>query len=325
MIDIYLLFAGFGLFQFERLFTLLLLLLKPFKIHKYTVRYDGESYGNMLNILENSCCFTEITVLRSKKIPSGFFFNRQCVGYIYLSGQYSMNEFDITILTTKKYYEYITLEKRVDIGIVDNEHIDIFKKTEAIRFFQRYGTYTNLFYSSVLLNLNHISPLPSQQIIIDSILASFRKKSKITAFIEGVPGSGKSFIGFLLAKEMGASFCHSFNPTDPGDVFSSLISRIRNSECMINDTPIVVVIEEVDIMIQNIHTKSVCLHSKIPTSVKDKSSWSTFLDDMFLYQNIIVILTSNKPKQEIDALDTAYLRQGRVDEFYRMENNKTDL
>jgi hypothetical protein len=236
-----------------------------------------------------------------------------------------MNEFDITILTTKKYYEYITLEKRVDIGIVDNEHIDIFKKTEAIRFFQRYGTYTNLFYSSVLLNLNHISPLPSQQIIIDSILASFRKKSKITAFIEGVPGSGKSFIGFLLAKEMGASFCHSFNPTDPGDVFSSLISRIRNSECMINDTPIVVVIEEVDIMIQNIHTKSVCLHSKIPTSVKDKSSWSTFLDDMFLYQNIIVILTSNKPKQEIDALDTAYLRQGRVDEFYRMENNKTDL
>jgi len=325
MIDIYLLFAGFGLFQFERLFTLLVLLLKPLKIQKYSVRYDGESYGNMLNILENSCYFSEVSVLRSKKIPSGFFFNRQCIGYIHVSAQYSVNEFDITILTTKKYYEQITVEKRVDVGVVHNEHIDIFKKTDAIRFFQRYGTYTNLFYSSLLLNLSHLSPLPSQQSIIDSILASFRKKNKITAFIEGVPGSGKSFIGFLLAKEIGASFCHSFNPTDPGDVFSSLISRIRNSECMINDTPIVVVIEEVDVMIQNIHAKSVCLHSKIPTSVKDKSSWSTFLDDMFLYQNIIVILTSNKTKQYIDTLDRAYLREGRVDEFYRMEDNKTDL
>ena len=178
------------------------------------------------------------------------------------------------------------------------------------------------------MNLKNLEPLPSQQIIVDGMLNLFRKKGKVTAFIEGVPGSGKSFIGYLLAKEIGGSFCHSFNPTDPGNTFSQLINRIRDYDSIDNDNiPIIIVLEEIDVLIDKIHNQKLVLNNTISTSVQDKSSWSTFLDDMFLYQNIILILTTNKTKQDIDKIDPAYLRKGRVDQFYKMDESidfKTD-
>ena len=58
---------------------------------------------------------------------------------------------------------------------------------------------------------------------------------------------------------------------------------------------------------------------KISTCVRDKSSWTTFLDDMVFHPNVILILTSNTPKKELDKLDTAYIRKGRIDLFYNMD------
>jgi hypothetical protein len=42
---------------------------------------------------------------------------------------------------------------------------------------------------------------------------------------------------------------------------------------------------------------------------------------MFLYKNVILLLTSNTPKSEIDKLDCAYLREGRVHAAYSMNEN----
>jgi uridine kinase len=136
-------------------------------------------------------------------------------------------------------------------------------------------------------------------------------------FIDGIPCSGKSSIGYLVAKEIGGSFCHTFNPTVPGDNFHNLISQIRDNGNT-DQLPIVVVLEEVDILLYNIHNSRVVENPKVSTSVKDKSSWCSFLDDMFIYQNIVLIMTSNKSKSDIDTMDPAYLRKGRVNMYFTM-------
>jgi len=96
-----------------------------------------------------------------------------------------------------------------------------------------------------------------------------------------------------------------------------LITQIREND-IAKESPIVVVLEEIDILLYNIHHNKLVENPKISISVKDKSSWCSFLDDMFLYQNIVLIMTSNKSKSEIDMMDSAYLRKGRVNLYFTM-------
>ncbi len=117
---------------------------------------------------------------------------------------------------------------------------------------------------------------------------------------------------------MGANYCHTFNPSEPGDTLTKLFMEI-NREC-----PTVIVMEEIDGIIQQLHGNSIPQNQEIPILIRDKSSWCTFLDDMFLYKGLILILTSNTPKQNLDALDESYLRKGRIHETYCM-NTKLNV
>jgi len=85
-----------------------------------------------------------------------------------------------------------------------------------------------------------------------------------------------------------------------------------------NTVPAIIVLEEVDTIIKAIHTNTVKLNKEVPTSIYNKSTWATFLDDMIFYKNVILILTSNESKESIDSLDPAYLRKGRIHATYSM-------
>ena len=85
-----------------------------------------------------------------------------------------------------------------------------------------------------------------------------------------------------------------------------------------DDEPIVIVLEEVDTLLTSIHGQEIIKHPEIPISVYNKSSWSSFLDDMIFYKHIIILLTSNTPKETIDNLDDSYLRKGRVHASFTM-------
>ena len=91
-------------------------------------------------------------------------------------------------------------------------------------------------------------------------------------------------------------------------------------DASIEEAPLIIVLEEVDILINNIHESTVRQNKDVPTSVHDKTTWSSFLDDMIFYKRLIVIMTSNTSKESIDALDTSYLREGRIHANYTMPN-----
>jgi len=228
-----------------------------------------------------------------------------------------MNDLRITIITTPKYFDYLTKRKEVTIGGENETKKIVNPESTNIYIYNRFGEYSNFGYSRLLLNLKNLEPLLCQEPIVDEIITNYKRKEQLVVFIDGIPCSGKSSIGYLVAKQIGASFCHTFNPTVPGDNFHNLISQIRDNGNT-DQSPIVVVLEEVDILLHNIHNNKVVENPKISTSVKDKSSWCSFLDDMFIYQNIVLIMTSNKSKNDIDTLDPAYLRKGRVNLYFTM-------
>jgi SpoVK/Ycf46/Vps4 family AAA+-type ATPase len=137
-------------------------------------------------------------------------------------------------------------------------------------------------------------------------------------FLHGICGAGKSTIGLLLAKELKGSFCHTFNPTNPGD---SLHNLVREAEVEYDEKrPLVIVIEEVNTLIRQVHANEITLHKNVQTSVYNKSTYNTFMDDMALYKNVVLILTSNESVDEVNAIDPCYLRTGRVDAWYSMMN-----
>jgi len=83
--------------------------------------------------------------------------------------------------------------------------------------------------------------------------------------------------------------------------------------------------DECDTLIDNIHNKNVVLHKDIPTSVMDKQSFNSFLDqiDIGLYYNMILLLISNKSREEIHKKynDWSYLRDGRVHYCVEVKKN----
>ena len=77
-------------------------------------------------------------------------------------------------------------------------------------------------------------------------------------------------------------------------------------------------IEEVDVLIEQIHKNQITLHNEVQTAIYNKSTYNTFMDDMFFFKNVVLIMTSNTSKEKLSKLDPSYLRKGRVDACYSM-------
>jgi hypothetical protein len=199
--------------------------------------------------------------------------------------------------------------------VVEKREVTVKQTGVKIDVFIRKGSYQNFYYNRMKLDLSHVCPLGDQQGIVQDIVALYDKNERATVFIEGVTNAGKSTIGYLVAKELRGSYCHTFNPTEPGDHISNV-----TMDHLFDDGPMVIVMEEVDQILQKVHSETVQLNPKTPTSVYNKSTWCSFLDDMIFYKQVILIMTSNASIETLNALDPSYMRTGRVDACFCMPN-----
>jgi hypothetical protein len=166
-------------------------------------------------------------------------------------------------------------------------------------------------------------PRDYQREVIDDILSVIKSKASRsgTFFIHGDPGTGKSLLTLLLAKQIGAYYCDTWKPTDPGDNISKVYSTISPDD----DKQMVLVLEECDKLITNVIQGNVKPHLYIPIPMMDKSDWNSMLDkvtDLGFYPNLILILTSNVSRDALHELDASVLRDGRIDKAYHMTTNK---
>jgi hypothetical protein len=195
----------------------------------------------------------------------------------------------------------------------DTEAVKAPKK--KIDVYDRRGSYDNLWYRKRTIRNLGAKPHPEQRIILDQIKAVYEQKQRGVFYIHGLPCTGKSMIGLLLAEEYGASYSNSYSPWEPGDILTTVIDEAEPTK----ERPLVLAFEEVDGAIIRIH-EGIERHKNIPTAITDKSSWNRFLDnfDRGLYPYVVLLMTSNKSFDFINSLDSSYLRKGRVDEVFEM-------
>jgi len=274
---------------------------------------DKQTTSRVLAHLYKTCSFISSKHVQGKEVPTGYFWGTHCIGFINNKSPYEVED-RIHVLTKVEYFKQLTEQAAVVCFASSNKQAPP-SQQKTVQIFTRTGNYTSFYYKGMHLDVSHINPIGQQIPIVNSVVGLYKKNGRATVFLHGISCAGKSSVGYLVAKQLKGAFCHTFQPTDPGDKFSSMVQDIREQT---DYAPLVVVLEEVDCIVRAVHTKTVPINAKTPTLVKDKSSWSTLLDDMVFYKNIVLILTSNEPKEALDALDTAYLRKGRIDASFAM-------
>ena len=251
------------------------------------------------------------SIIKDENQVAGFIFGYLFMGYIYeYKNQRGSKNVEIWLFTTK--YEYKNLMKNNDSSY-DSKKID---ENTMINIYERKGCYWRFDFPKRSLNLSKFKAKTQQQKIINKVKTYYEKNDKCVIYLQGNPGCGKSLLVLLTVKEMKGSYCCSHNPTDPGDT----LSVIYNSVLPTKKEPLIIVLEEYDIIIGQIHNKEIIKHKNIPISVKDKSSWNQYLDciDLNMYPYLILFLTSNKKRGWVDNLDSSYIRAGRVNLFVNL-------
>jgi hypothetical protein len=240
------------------------------------------------------------SIIKDEDDVRGWIWGLWYVGYVCDKEIYP----EIWIVTTHNfYYELIHEVKRVRDDVV-------------LRLHRRVGPHATPRLVSIDFNATRYIPKKNQEKPLRLIIDYYNQNRNAVVLVHGPPNSGKSTLAILLAKELRAGFCPIFDPTEPGSNIFNLHSNIGPDQ----NTPLIVVLEEFDIMIQKIH-EGIPSHRDIEIFMKNKSSYNTAMDmiNNGLYPNMIIIMTTNKCPEYFDSLDPSYIRDGRVGLRIKME------
>jgi DNA replication protein DnaC len=257
-----------------------------------------------------------VIAFNNNEKPSGIVYNWKRKYIAWIEYQSSYNDEKVTIWLMSSSTEYKKLSQNIQ---ETQTHIDESgerkeKPKTSIKLYYRRGHYFYLSYQTRDLSFyeDKYQARPKQVEIIDQIITIYKEKNRCVVYLYGAMGSGKSYISFLLAKELKAHLCNSFNPTEPGDTLSNLYNEVLPDK----DKPLIVVLDEFDVILINIHAQKIGQHKNIPVSVYNKQTWNRFMDDInlgIMYPNLILVMTSNVTPKVINELDPSYIRSGRVD------------
>lgn len=199
----------------------------------------------------------------------------------------------------------------------ENENDDEVKSiTDSMRYIVKRGDYGYFQYNTRKINLLQsknnceLRFFAYQEKLFQNIMNFYKTNNYCKVFLSGEPGCGKTYFSYMMAQKLGCYLCDSFDPYEPSSNFNEIYSLVKiSARC-----PLILLIDEVDILIGKIHDKQTVEHKKFSREIFDKTSYNNFMDkiEFGLYPNVILIMNSNKSKRMIDRMDSTYLRNGRI-------------
>jgi len=279
------------------------------RLHKIT--------GQKMKIFSKKVTVASIWV---NEEPDGWVCGKWYFGYIHTTagGERNPTTKDLYILCSNKFYKDEVDEKMTD----DEGH------NTKITYYERDGVFFGITYFSRSIELPSEPVMDHQLTAITQILNVYNKKKYCVCLIYGEPGTMKSMTAQYLCERLlktnkEVCFVDSFNPTEPGDTFAKLYTTVNPSETK----PLVVMLEEVDMILDRVHNGTVPINKYIPIQIKNKTDWNLSLDkfDRKLYPHVIFLMTTNKYMDYFDNMDTSYMRAGRVDLKIRFDKFKATI
>ena len=289
----------------------ILLIFIPFDFKLNTI--SGPKLTKFLASVKNSSS-------RTNDEADGWICGKWYIGFISTkSGQQGYTNTELCLFSTMKFYNIICcnniMNENNNTSIKEDNKIE---KPKMINFWERQGTFWHPYYTKRLYNPILKKIWVSQENIVNKMICIYEEKSYVSALICGPPNKGKSFIPLYLCKKLQETYdeinlVDTWNPTEPGDTFISIYNKINPTK----NSPLILVLDEIDLIIYALHNKTIKLMDTlpIPIQIKDKKDWNQFFDrfDRMLYQNVFIIMTSNNNIHYFDNMDTSYMRKNRVD------------
>ena len=209
-------------------------------------------------------------------------------------------------ISKQKFKEFTEEIKRDDTQTIKDKPVEI----KTVDMLMRTGGSYNYYYIIMKVPIFY-TEMPAQTAAIDFILKEYNANHRrLSVFIYGIPGTGKSWMTILLALRMNAFYCKKFNPNNQGDQLVPLISRNKPTK----EKPLVINHNEVNELIDICHSfKPGTSNSSgsVPLCY-NKQTFNDYCDDFELMpENIILCGTSNDTPAQINSLCPSYLRGGR--------------
>jgi hypothetical protein len=273
-----------------------------FGIHLYNIKKREDCLTIQKNI--GSC--THIT---DGGKGYGYSMGYWYIAYIENTGDNS--DPSVSMICTKGSYNMLTKSRDIIVKFSNETIVDT---GNPIKVLERFGLSGNCYYRSRNLKIC-VQPRPPQQVILDSVKDILKQKKSAIVLIHGPPNVGKTMISLIIANDLKGIYCSSMAPWEPGDSLANLYTDAEPTE----SSPLIVAFDEIDGPLQRIH-EGIPDHKNLRTKVKDKQGWNQMLDEiqMGFYPHLVIILTTNKNPEFINAMDPSYIREHRVDKIFEL-------
>lgn len=282
----------------------------------------------LLKNLKNFYCYSydenkdpQKLVIEKKWFPSFYIYIHESV-HSDLVHIFSTEEtFNMLIRDHFEKQEIILNEDYIPINDEDSEEDECDRllndKENKITYFIISGTYGHYFINERHLSLSSVHDAhlyDYQQDLFFKMMNFYKTKNYCKLFLNGSPGKGKTFFSYLIAQKLNCYLVDTYCPTDPGSSLSIIYNRAKNISA---NKPLIIVLDEVDIILSKIHNKEITPHKYHKSEVYDKVTWNQLLDKITygMYPYVILIMISNKSLNDCKKIDPSYIRRGRVDIF----------
>lgn len=301
--------------------VLAMYLLSRIKVRRYYIT-DGVIINDLLKIYKP----WSATLLNSKQY--GFVICEMFIGNLAKLDSSTILE----IFTTERLYR--KMMDACQTYTNDNEYTNIPKLTNS----EDVGVsqVTNITVMQRQLNTNRITykkiPTNDQMKLINIISEAVSKIGYARVFIHGPPGTGKSTFAELLAQHVSQSVVITgLSPVIGHERLG--YAHTATNQCVTADKEAklkIILANEIDKSFEALSKKTAEVTGTLNDlllrahegSAQTKTDWNDQNDDFAkgLMSNVVLIMTSNKTPEEIDAIDPAYLRKNRVEIIYEFKH-----